>query len=74
MSSTTVETTASAITELIAAADDFAQRARLQETLRDRARPGTAVFHQHAHSATLWHQAEERLRAQARELALQNGG
>jgi hypothetical protein len=63
-----------AISELVTAADDFAQHAQQQETCRDRARPGTGVFHQHAHSATLWRQAEERLRSQARELELSSGG
>ena len=65
---TTIDQGTAAISELIAAADDFAERARMQEACRDRARPGTGVFHQHAHSATLWRQAEQRLRAQVREL------
>lgn len=49
-------------------ADDFAARALAQEVCRDRARPGTAVHHLHAHSATLWRQAESSLRAQIDEL------
>ena len=47
-----------AIHELMAAADEFAQRAELQETCRDRSRPGTGSHHQHAHSATLWRLAQ----------------
>ena len=74
MRGTTVDQQASAISQLGAAADDFAERARLAEAHRDRARPGTGVFHQHAHSATLWRQAEQRLRGQVRELELSSGG
>ena len=59
-----------AISELMAAAVDFAERARVQEARRDLARPGTAMFHQHAHSATLWRSAENRLRGQVRALEL----
>jgi hypothetical protein len=59
-----------AISELMAAAVDFAERARVQEARRDLARPGTAIFHQHAHSATLWRSAENRLRGQVRALEL----
>ena len=59
-----------AISELMAAAVDFAERARVQEARRDLARPGTAMFHQHAHSATLWRSAESRLRGQVRALEL----
>jgi hypothetical protein len=59
-----------AISELIAAAVDFAERARVEEARRDLARPGTAVFHQHAHSATLWRSAEDRLRGRVRALEL----
>ena len=58
----------SAVSELIGVADDFAARALLQEAIRDRARPGTAVHHMHAHSATLWRQAESTLRALIQEL------
>jgi hypothetical protein len=74
MRGTTIEQQTSAISELVAAADHFAERARLAEASRDRSRPGTGVFHQHAHSATLWHQAEVRLRTQVRELQLGSGG
>ncbi len=62
-----------AIDELIAAADEFAERAQLQETCRDRSRPGTGSHHQHAHSATLWRLAEQRLRARILELELKSG-
>ena len=61
-----------AIDELIAAADEFAERAQLQETCRDRSRPGTGSHHQHAHSATLWRQAEQRLRTRILELQLKS--
>ncbi len=61
-----------AIDELIAAADDFAERAQLQETCRDRSRPGTGSHHQHAHSATLWRLAEQRLRTRILELQLKS--
>lgn len=57
-----------AISALSSVADDFAARALAQELFRDRARPGTAVHHLHAHSATLWRQAESSLRAQIEEL------
>lgn len=73
MRGTTIDPQTSAISELVAAAEDFARRARLAEACRDRARPGTGVFHQHAHSATLWRQAEGRLRTQVRELELSSG-
>jgi hypothetical protein len=63
----------SAVSELIGVADDFAARAIMQEASRDRARPGTAVHHVHAHSATLWRQAESTLRARIRELELDLG-
>ena len=69
----TTDLRSAAINELVAAADDFAQRARVQETSRDRARPGTGVFHQHAHSATLWRLAEQRLRTRIVELELKSG-
>jgi len=62
-----------AIHELMAAADEFAQRAELQETSRDRSRPGTGSHHQHAHSATLWRLAEQRLRTRILELELKSG-
>ena len=58
------------ISQLTGAADDFAERAQVQEACRDRARPGTASHHLHAHSATLWRQAEGSLRARIRELEL----
>ena len=58
------------ITELTLAADEFAARALLQEACRDRARPGTGVHHQHAHSATLWRLAEGCLRARIQQLEL----
>ena len=61
---------ASVITELTLAADEFAARALLQEACRDRARPGTGVHHQHAHSATLWRLAEGCLRARIQQLEL----
>ncbi|HEY0642799.1 MAG TPA: hypothetical protein VGD39_05220 [Nocardioides sp.] len=60
----------SVISELALAADDFAARALVQEAFRDRARPGTGVHHQHAHSATLWRMAEACLRARIQELEL----
>lgn len=50
------------------AADSFAARAAEHETCRDRARPGTAVHHLHAHSATLWRQAEGSLRIRMSDL------
>lgn len=56
------------ISELLAAADDFAARAQVQEACRDRSRPGTGQHHRHAHSATLWRLAERRLRTRIREL------
>jgi hypothetical protein len=74
MRGTTLDQQSRTIRELVAAAEDFAGRARLEEARRDAARPGTGVFHQHAHSATLWRQAEARLRTQVRELELGSGG
>jgi hypothetical protein len=62
-----------AIDELTAAADEFAKRAQLQETCRDRSRAGTGSHHQHAHSATLWRLAEQRLRTRILELELKSG-
>ncbi|WP_439937782.1 hypothetical protein ACS3YM_17855 [Nocardia sp. N13] len=61
---------ASLISELSLVADEFAARALLQEAFRDRARPGTGVHHQHAHSATLWRMAEGCLRARIEQLEL----
>ena len=58
-----------AIRELIEAADEFAERALIQETSRDRSRPGTGLHHQHAHSATLWRLAEQKLRTRVNELS-----
>lgn len=68
-----IEERAAAISELMGAADDFAARARMQETCRDRSRPGTGLHHQHAHSATLWRLAETRLRTRIQELELDTG-
>ncbi len=67
---TSVEARTTAITALRSAADDFAARALAQEASRDRARPGTGVHHMHAHSATLWRQAEVSIRSRIRELEL----
>ena len=50
-------------------ADDFAVRALASAASRDRARPGTGAQHLHAHSATLWRQAEQHLRALLRDLS-----
>ena len=66
----TADERATAITALRGAADDFAARALAQEASRDRARPGTGVHHLHAHSATLWRQAEGSIRSRIRELEL----
>ena len=62
-----------AITELFGAAEEFAERAKVQEACRDRSRPGTGLHHQHAHSATLWRLAERTLRARIVDLELQSG-
>jgi hypothetical protein len=70
MSELTIDEPTTAIGELMRAADEFAERARTQEISRDRSRPGTGLHHQHAHSATLWRQAEQRLRTRIRELEL----
>ena len=70
MSRLTIDDRGAAIDALISAADEFAERAQLQETCRDRSRPGTGSHHQHAHSATLWRQAEQRLRTRILELEL----
>ena len=61
---------ASIVGVLAAAADDFAARASAQECRRDQARPGTSGHHLHAHSATLWRQAETVLRSRIDELQL----
>ena len=68
MSVPTLDERSAAISELVVAADDFAARATMQEACRDRARPGTGMHHQHAHSATLWRVAERQLRDRIREL------
>ena len=62
-----------AICELLTAADEFAERARVQEDRRDRSRPGTGSHHRHAHSATLWRLAERRLRTRIAELEITSG-
>jgi hypothetical protein len=74
MRGTTIDQENRTIGQLLAAAEDFAERARVEEARRDRERPGTGVFHHHAHSVTLWRQAEVRLRTQVRELELSSGG
>ena len=56
------------ISTLSSVADDFAARALAHEVCRDRARPGTAVHQHHAHSATLWRQAESSVRTRMSEL------
>ena len=56
------------VSTLGSVADDFAARALAHEACRDRARPGTPVHHHHAHSATLWRQAESSVRARMAEL------
>ncbi len=71
MTVVTVDERAAVICVLTDAADAFAARAHQQEECRDRARPGTAVHHMHAHSATLWHQAAHSLRARIGELELE---
>ena len=68
MTAVTHNLSSAALNELIAAADDFAERALAQETDRDRLRPGTGVHHQRAHSATLWRSAERALRTRISEL------
>ena len=73
MTGVTVDERTTAISELMGAADDFAERAQMQETYRDRSRPGTGSYHQHAHSATLWRMAERILRTRIRELELKSG-
>ena len=69
MTAFALDETATVIRELALAADAFAARALEQEACRDRARPGSAVQHRHAHSATLWRLAEHSLRARMGELA-----
>ncbi len=56
--------------ELQGAADEFAARAKTQESHRDRALPGTGAHHLHAHSATLWRLAESSLRARIHDLEI----
>lgn len=73
MTAVMLDETASVVRELGRAAEAFAQRALEQEACRDRARPGTAVQHRHAHSATLWRQAESSLRARIIELEAELG-
>jgi hypothetical protein len=73
MSRLTIDERGAAIDALISAADEFAERAQRQEACRDRSRPGTGSHHQHAHSATLWRQAEQRLRTRILELELRSG-
>ena len=73
MTGLTIDQRTAAIIELMDAAHDFAERAQMQETYRDRSRPGTGLHHQHAHSATLWHLAERTLRHRIRELELEPG-
>ena len=63
-----------AISVLMDAAEEFAQRALAQELSRDRARPGTGPHHQHAHSATLWRLAERTIRTRIHELELDSSG
>lgn len=58
------------LSEFAGIADDFAARAQVQETCRDRVRPGTSLHHLHAHSATLWRLAENSLRVRIRELEI----
>jgi hypothetical protein len=69
MTTVASEERAAVVRALVDAADAFAARAVVQEASRDRARPGTAVHHLHAHSATLWREAEASLRARISELA-----
>jgi len=73
MTALTIDERSAAIIELMTAADDFAERAQIQEACRDRSRPGTGTHHQHAHSATLWRLAERSLRTRIRELELKSG-
>jgi len=73
MTGITIDERTAAISELVGAADDFAERAQMQETCRDRSRPGTGSHHEHAHSATLWRMAERMLRTRIRELELKSG-
>jgi hypothetical protein len=73
MTAVMLDETATVIRELSRAAEAFAERAQEQEACRDRARPGTAVQHRHAHSATLWRAAESSLRVRISELAAASG-
>lgn len=68
MTVVTVDERAAAICVLTDAADAFATRAEDHESLRDKARAGTAVQQLHAHSATLWRQAEGSLRIRISDL------
>lgn len=68
MTAIRIDERATVLDALLAAADDFAARAVTLEARRDSARPGTAGHHLHAHSATLWRQAEISLRARIAEL------
>jgi hypothetical protein len=74
MTAVGIDQRAAVLGALAGAADDFAARARVQEAFRDRARPGTGVHHMHAHSATLWRQAEGSLRSRIAELEIEPGG
>ncbi|QIK76113.1 hypothetical protein [Nocardioides piscis] len=69
MTAVSIESRTVALSELIEAADWFAERARLQELRRDEARPGTGPHHLHAHSATIWRQAERQIRDRILALA-----
>ena len=69
MTAFALDETATVIRELALVADAFALRAQEQEACRDRAQPGSAVQHRHAHSATLWRQAENSLRVRIGQLA-----
>ena len=74
MTAVGVDQRTSVLGALMGAADDFAARAQAQEVYRDRARPGTGVHHLHAHSATLWRQAETSLRTRIAELQHESAG
>ena len=73
MSTLTIDERGAAIDALRSAADEFAERAQLQETCRTDPDPAPAPHHQHAHSATLWRRAEQRLRTRILELELKSG-
>lgn len=74
MKACALDEAATVIRELALAADAFALRAQEQEASRDRAQPGTAVQNRHAHSATLWREAEKSLRVRIGELAMESVG